>query len=85
MLRATSSQAPVPVGVLKLHIEGGEYEVLENLLETQALVRMRCLLIQFHRQPVGWEARYQRIVEGLRKTHEPVWRYPMVWEKWLRR
>ena len=71
------------VGVLKLNIEGGEYEVLENLLETGAIDRMRCLLIQFHRQPQGWEARYQRIVDGLRKTHEPIWRYPMVWEKWL--
>jgi hypothetical protein len=33
------------VGVLKLNIEGGENEVLENLLETGAIDRMRCFLI----------------------------------------
>ncbi len=75
---------PGAVGVLKLNIEGGEYEVLENLLETDAIDRIRCLLIQFHRQPQDWEARYQCIVSRLRKTHAPAWRYPMVWEKWLR-
>ena len=76
---------PGAVGILKLNIEGGEYEVLESLLETGDIVRIRCLLIQFHRQPVGWEARQQSILEGLRNTHELVWRYPMVWEKWLLR
>ena len=76
---------PGAVGVLKLNIEGGEYEVLESLLETGDIVRMRCLLIQFHRQPEGWESRYQRIVADLRHTHDHVWTYPMVWEKWLLR
>ena len=37
------------VGVLKLNIEGGEYEVLESLLATGDITRMSCLLIQFHR------------------------------------
>lgn len=73
------------IGVLKLNIEGGEYEVLESLLESGAMNRMRCLLVQFHRQPEGWEMRYKRTVHGLRETHEPVWCYPMVWEKWLLR
>jgi len=36
---------PGAVGVLKLNIEGGEYEVLKNLLKTGAISRFRCLLI----------------------------------------
>lgn len=73
------------VGVLKLNIEGGEYEVLESLLKTGDIARMRSLLIQFHRQPEGWEQRYEQIVEGLPSTHERVWGFPMVWEKWVLR
>ena len=73
----------VAVGVLKLNIEGGEYEVLESLLETGSITRMRCLLIQFHRQPADYEQRYAAIVEGLQATHKRVWGFPMVWEKWV--
>ena len=71
------------VGILKLNIEGGEYEVLERLLETGDIKRLRCLLIQFHRQPEGWERRYEQIVNGLRSTHDRIWSFPMVWERWL--
>lgn len=71
------------VGVLKLNIEGGEYEVLESLLATGDITRMRCLLIQFHRQPADYEQRYARIVGGLQATHQRVWGFPMVWEKWV--
>ena len=70
------------IGVLKLNIEGGEYEVLERLLETGDIVCFRCLLIQFHRQPEGWEERYGNIRNGLTQTHECDWCYSMVWEKW---
>ena len=73
------------VGALKLNIEGGEYEVLESLLATGDITRMRCLLIQFHRQPADYEQRYASIVEGLLVTHQHVWAFPMVWEKWLLR
>jgi FkbM family methyltransferase len=70
------------VGLLKLNIEGGEYEVLESLLQTNDITRLRGLLIQFHRQPEGWEQRYAQVVEGLRSTHDRVWCFPMVWEQW---
>ena len=71
------------VGVLKLNIEGGEYEVLESLLTTGDITRVRCLLIQFHRQPADYEQRYAPIVEGLQATHQRVWGFSMVWENWV--
>jgi len=71
------------VGVLKLNIEGGEYEVLESLLATGDITRMRCLLIQFHRQPPGYEPRYTEITRRLAKTHRCVFAYPFVWERWI--
>lgn len=73
------------VACLKLNIEGGEYEVLERLLETGGIARCTSLLVQFHRQPPGWERRREAITEGLRATHDQAWCYPMVWEKWVLR
>lgn len=73
------------VACLKLNIEGGEYEVLERLLDTGEIKSCRSLLIQFHRQPDDWQQRYDRIVEKLNDTHEREWGYAMVWEKWCLR
>jgi len=71
------------VACLKLNIEGGEYEVLERLLETNQIICCRSLLIQFHCQPIGWEKRWKDIEARLRLTHVREWCYPLVWEKWV--
>lgn len=77
-----SPDIPGALGCLKLNIEGGEYEVLETLLNSGVVDRFRCLLIQFHRQPEGYAIRYQRITRDLARTHSRVWGFPYVWERW---
>lgn len=79
------AEAGTPVACLKLNIEGGEYDVLERILETNDVALCDSLLIQFHRQPDGYEARYKNIVAALHKTHIQSWCYEMVWEKWVRK
>lgn len=73
------------IACLKLNIEGGEYEVLERLIDMNQTSRFKSFLIQFHKQPEGWEERYNKITLRLRETHNLEWCYPMVWEKWVRR
>lgn len=73
------------VACLKLNIEGGEYDVLERLLETGGIAHCRTLLIQFHAQPPGWQVRLHTIEARLRETHDPEWSYPLIWAKWVRR
>lgn len=73
------------IACLKLNIEGGEYEVLERLIELCQTWRFKSFLIQFHKQPEGWEERYIKITTRLRETHNLDWCYPMVWEKWVKR
>ena len=73
------------VDCLKLNIEGGEYEVLERLTQTGKVSQCRSVLVQFHRQPPGWEARYDALRARLKETHVQEWAYPMVWEKWTAR
>lgn len=73
------------IACLKLNIEGGEYEVLERMLETNTIMQCDSLLVQFHRQPDDYVARYENIIESLNKTHTREWCYYMVWEKWDRK
>ena len=73
------------VACLKLNIEGGEYDVLERMLQTHNVDLCDSLLIQFHRQPEGYEERYKNIITALHNTHIHSWCYEMVWEKWVRK
>lgn len=73
------------VQCLKLNIEGGEYDVLERLIQCDYLDRCESLLIQFHRQPEGYQGRYDVITKKLSHAHRRAWGYDMVWELWLLR
>lgn len=71
------------IACLKLNIEGGEYDVLERMIECDSVRWCDSLLIQFHPQPVGYEERYTKICNTLAASHTLVWSYYMVWEKWV--
>lgn len=72
------------VGCLALNIEGSEYEVLERLIETGLISRVRCLVVQFHVVGDTSNARRSAIRLGLEQTHRCDYEYPFVWEKWTR-
>lgn len=68
---------------LKLNIEGGEYEVLERLIETDLIKICKSILVQFHKQPDDYLSRMIKIEKSLSKTHKLVWKYSFVWELWI--
>jgi FkbM family methyltransferase len=70
---------------LKLNIEGGEYDVLEQLADMGLLKVVRCLLVQFHSIEPQSQARRHMIQQILRKTHDCQFDYPFVWERWDRK
>lgn len=70
--------------LLKLNIEGGEYPLLERLMETDLIERMRYMQVQFHLHVPDAKAKYRSIAKRLRRTHRLQWRYPFVWESWQR-
>lgn len=73
------------VSLLKLNIEGLEYEVLESMLDNTSTKVVDHLLIQFHDFAPDAVTRRERIRAGLAATHELQWDYPFVWEAWSRR
>lgn len=70
------------IDVLKVNIEGGEFDLLDRIIDSGWLRRTDQLLIQFHEwHPQAYYRRW-RIRRVLARSHELVWDHPWVWESW---
>jgi FkbM family methyltransferase len=73
------------VDLLKINIEGGEYELLPRLLESGFINNIKHIQIQFHDIASDSESRMEKICNELSKSHRPTYQYKFVWENWTRR
>jgi len=71
--------------VLEMNIEGGEYENLERLIQTRVISNIPTLLVQFHQYSLKEELRRAQIRSELELTHNCVFEFPWVWERWDRK
>lgn len=67
----------VPADLVKLNVEGAEYEILG----AADLRRVRWWLIQFHGPD---SAKRDAAVKWLSETHRLMWTFPGVWQAWER-
>jgi FkbM family methyltransferase len=70
------------IDLLKLNIEGMEFELLESLLDHDYVRRIDHLQIQFHDFFEDAHQRRDAIQQRLRATHELDYCVPFVWESW---
>lgn len=76
------------VALMKVNIEGGEYKLLERMIQQDLLPRVCKLMVQFHEQwpsPEESGPWRQSLVERIELTHQPEFKYPFVWECWVRK
>ena len=73
------------VHVMKINIEGGEYDLLEHLIDEKLVTSLDNIQIQFHDFIPDAESRMRGIQEQLARTHYITFRYPFVWENWTLR
>lgn len=73
------------IDVLKLNIEGAEFELLERVLDGNRAMSFDHVLVQFHDELPDAPQRAAAISDRLSETHELQWRFPFVWECWRRR
>lgn len=69
------------IDVVKINIEGGEYELIPELYQRGLLSKIATLIIQFH------PTRNQDLElckKLLSQTHNLTWSYDLVWERWDR-
>jgi FkbM family methyltransferase len=74
---------PKSIDLIKINVEGGEYELLERLMGTPWIGRMQRLQIQFHPFVPGALGRMKALHAGLSRSHRLEWCFPMVWESWV--
>jgi FkbM family methyltransferase len=70
--------------LLKVNIEGGEFDLFDRLIETGWLPRVRQVMVQFHEWHPKAYRRRRAIRRALARTHREVWCYPWIWELWAR-
>lgn len=73
------------VAILKINIEGAEYDLLNHIITAGLHKCIRNLQVQFHcvaGRP--YAAEYLDICTRLQETHQTNWGYPFCWENWVR-
>lgn len=73
----------VCINLLKLNIEGGEFEILESLIELKLITKISNLQIQFHDFVPNAIKRRELIRKNLSLTHKLTYDYYFVWENWI--
>jgi hypothetical protein len=72
--------------MMKVNIEGGEYELLDHLIDTGLICRVRDVQVQFHDDVLPDADRRMRAIQaGLSKTHTLLWQHEWIWECWRRK
>jgi FkbM family methyltransferase len=68
--------------IIEINIEGGEYPVMQNLLDSKMISDIKTLIIQFHRFTYQNESHRGEIRAKLSATHKEMYCYDWVWERW---
>lgn len=70
------------IDVVKVNIEGGEYPLLERMIQTGLISRISFLLVQFHNIDRDSPRKHELLRQQLELTHNLDWSYFFVWERW---
>lgn len=70
------------IDVLKINAEGAEYGILESLILHNKIIYVKEILVQFHLMVDNAVDRKKIIESELSKTHQIIFDYDMLWQKW---
>lgn len=73
------------IDLLKLNVEGAEFEIMESLLTSSLIAKIGFIQVQYHQGVERGEERYRAIVAKLQETHLKQWDYGWMWSSWGRR
>lgn len=73
------------IDLLKINTEGGEYPLLERLIEIDWVKNIDNIQVQFHNLDKKCGKRMKAIQEQLSKTHKLTYQYEWCWENWQKK
>ena len=71
--------------MIKINIEGGEFEFLENIIKSELVTKFDNIQVQFHDFVPNSDIRMSEIQKELSKTHYLTYQFEYVWENWKRK
>ncbi len=76
------SQGIQKIDLIKINIEGGEYDLLDELIHEGTIKNITNIQVQFHDFVDNAVGRMKDIQRKLSETHELTYQYEFVWENW---
>lgn len=73
------------VDLLKLNVEGEEYNIMESIFESGLQNKIINYQIQFHNFIPDCDHRREQIRNKLKETHNEIYCYDFVWESWVKK
>jgi FkbM family methyltransferase len=73
------------IQLVKMNIEGMEYECLEQLIRTNSLIKAKYLLIQFHNFEKDSQNRRDLLRKQMARDFEIIYTFEWMWELWIRK
>jgi FkbM family methyltransferase len=73
------------IDLMQINIEGGEYELLEKIIDSGLIDKIKELQIQFHNIEKGSSIKMKGLQKKMSKTHLLKFQYLFVWEGWIRK
>lgn len=73
------------IDLMKINIEGGEYELLDLLIDSGWVQRISNIQIQFHIFVNNSVEKRKNLQKKLSKTHTKTYDYYFVWENWKKK
>jgi FkbM family methyltransferase len=70
------------IDLIKINIEGGEFDILPALISSEIIKKIAFLQIQFHSFVAGANQKRTQIRDKLEATHTQMWNYNFIWESW---
>jgi len=70
------------IDLMKINIEGGEYDLMEDIISSGIINQINNIQVQFHHFIDNAEERMKKIQKELEKTHHLTYQYKFVWENW---
>ena len=70
------------VDFVKMNIEGSEYDLLNDIIDSGNIKKIQHLQIQFHNFVDDSETKRKMIRNKLKKTHKNIYNFPFIWERW---
>lgn len=73
------------IDLLQINCEGGEYEIIPEIIDTGCISQITNLNLQFHYLSPMNALRHALIRRKLKKTYRLLWSTYFIWERWERK